>query len=88
VERWMDPVIALRQFQFIGIFAPNSNHSKRAKELVSQLFGCSSHAYVTRRQHDFIPYSVRSAFSVPIVIFLYCLLSLLLCVFAYVNSIM
>jgi hypothetical protein len=49
VERRMDPAIALRQFQFIGIFALNSNHSKWAKELVSQLFGCSSHTYVTRR---------------------------------------
>jgi hypothetical protein len=47
VERQIDPGIALKQFQFIGIFTLNSNHLKWAKELISQLFGCSLYIYIT-----------------------------------------
>jgi hypothetical protein len=46
VERQIDSAIALKQFQFIDIFALNSNYLKRAKELISQLFGCSLYTYI------------------------------------------
>jgi hypothetical protein len=47
VERRIDPTITLKQFQFIGIFTLNSNHLKRAKKLISQLFRCSLYTYIT-----------------------------------------